>query len=122
MGAYWAAKGYFNLLEDIKVKQYIRRPNAEVRRSYQTTVTVNWKRKETDMYFFDGCAFIGDNFRTIARYVNNDPMAIIQGNIGIIGCHPESLDYWYEKKYMQKRWHKGHHHKLLLEFVDELTA
>jgi hypothetical protein len=48
-------------------------------------------------------------------------MAIIQGNIGVIGCHPESLDYWYEKKYMRNRWHKGRHHELLLGFVDELT-
>jgi hypothetical protein len=66
---------------------------------------------------------VGDEttFRTIARYVNNDPMAIIQGNIGVIGCHPESLEYWYDKKYMEKRWHKGHHHELLLGFVDELV-
>jgi hypothetical protein len=48
--------------------------------------------------------------------------SIIQRNIGIIGCHPESLQYWYEKpwQYINKHWHKGEHHKLLLEFVDEL--
>ena len=121
MGAYWAAKGYFNLLKDIKVHQYIRRPNAEVRRSYQTTVTVNWKRKETDMFFFDGCAFIGDNFKTIARYANGDPMAIIQGNVGLIGCHPESRKSWYKKPYLRDRWHNYEHHKLLQEFVDSLS-
>ena len=29
-------------------------------------------------------------FQTIARYKNGDPMAIMQGNVGLIGCHPES--------------------------------
>ena len=121
MGAYWASKHYFNLLKDVEVKQYIRRPKAEVRRSYQTTLTVNWKRKKTEMYFWDGCAFLGDNFRTIARYSNGDAMAIIQKNVGLIGCHPESRESWYaKKKYLRGRWHGGEHHKLLQEFVGEL--
>jgi len=123
MGAYWAGSRYFDLLDDVDATQYIKREGAATRRSYGTTESVLWNNKLEDMFFYDGCSLVGDEskFRTIARYVNNDPMAIIQGNIGIIGCHPESLDYWYDKKYMQKRWHKGHHHKLLLEFVDDLT-
>jgi glutamine amidotransferase-like uncharacterized protein len=122
MGAYWAGKDYFNLLDDVNVVQYITRPKAEVRRSYQTTLNVNWKRKETDMYFFDGCAFVGDKFRTIARYANGDAMAIIKKNVGLIGCHPESRETWYKRKYMKDRWHHGEHHKLLQEFVAELLG
>lgn len=122
MGAYWAGKDYFNLLNKVKVQQYITRPKAEVRRSYQTTLTVTWKRRETEMFFFDGCAFIGDKFKTIARYANGDAMAIIQNNIGLIGCHPESRESWYKKKYMRNRWHGSEHHKLLQEFVNELLG
>jgi glutamine amidotransferase-like uncharacterized protein len=122
MGAYWASKHYFNLLNDVEIQQYITRPKAEVRRSYITTLDVTWKRKQTNMYFFDGCAFVGDKFRTIARYANGDSMAIIQKNVGLIGCHPESRETWYKRKYMRDRWHGGHHHKLLQEFVAELMA
>ena len=123
MGAYWAGKHYFDLLNDVDVIQYIRRPKAEVRRSYQTTLNVTWKRKETEMFFFDGCSFVGDKFRTIARYSNGDPMAIIQKNVGLIGCHPESRENWYSKrKYLREKWHDGEHHKLLQEFVDELLG
>ena len=123
MGAYWAGSRYFDLLDDVDATQYIKREGAATRRSYGTTESVLWNNKLEDMFFYDGCSLVGDEskFRTIARYVNNDPMAIIQGNVGIIGCHPESLEYWYDKKYMQKRWHKGHHHELLLGFVDELV-
>ena len=39
MGAYWASEHYFNLLKDTKVHQYITRPKAEVRRSYQTMLS-----------------------------------------------------------------------------------
>jgi len=120
MGAYWAGKHYFDLLNDVNVVQYINRPKADVRRSFQTTTEVTWKRKKTEMFFFDGCAFVGDKFRTIARYSNGDPMAIIQKNVGLIGCHPESRETWYKRKYMKDRWHNGKHHKLLQEFVSEL--
>lgn len=122
MGAYWASKHYFGLLNDVEVKQYIRRPKAEVRRSFQTTIDVTWKRKSTRMYFFDGCAFVGDKFKTIARYSNGDPMAIIQKNIGLIGCHPESRETWYKKRHLKPHWHNGEHHKLLQEFVGELLG
>jgi hypothetical protein len=75
------------------------------------------------MFFNDGCALIGDNtkFETIATYANGDPMAIIQNNLGLIGCHPESELYWYESyKQMRGQYHNGAHHKLLLDFVDKL--
>jgi hypothetical protein len=50
-------------------------------------------------------------------------MAIIQGRIGLIGCHPEAPLYWYEKpwQYINKYYTNGKHHKLLLNFVNELT-
>ena len=76
------------------------------------------------MYFYDGCALIGDEskFKVIARYANGDPMAIIKGRVGLIGCHPESSQFWYEKpwQYINEHWHNGEHHKILLEFVNEL--
>lgn len=122
MGAYWASKHYFDLLGNTKVVQYIRRPKADVRRSYQTTLNVKWKRKDTEMFFFDGCAFVGDKFKTIARYSNGDAMAIIQNNVGVIGCHPESRETWYKKPYLRNRWHGGEHHKLLQQFVSELLC
>ena len=123
MGAYWAGRHYFNLLDNIKVTQYIKRPGAEVRRSYSTSLNVTWKREQTNMYFFDGCTFIGNGFKTVARYANGDPMAIVQNNIGLIGCHPESRETWYKKKrYLRPYWHKGEHHKLLCEFVNDLMG
>lgn len=122
MGAYWAGKSYFNLLDNINIVQYITRPKAEIRRSFQTTANVTWKRKPTRMYFFDGCAFVGDKFRTIARYENGDAMAIIQNNVGLIGCHPESRETWYKRNYMKPHWHNYEHHTLLQEFVAELLG
>lgn len=124
MGAYWAGNHYFDILSDVNAVQYIKRPNAEIRRSYGTVADVVWNNKSESIYFYDGCALIGDEskFKTIARYLNGDPMAIIQNNIGLIGCHPESLQYWYEKqwKYINNYWHNGKHHTLLLEFVNQL--
>ena len=59
-------------------------------------------------------------FNTIAKYSNGDPMAIIQDRIGLIGCHPESEESWYDKPYLKDHWHRGKHHNLLLDFVDKL--
>jgi hypothetical protein len=44
-------------------------------------------------------------------------MAIVQGPIGLIGCHLESQAHWYTKKYMQPHWHDNRHHNLLVQFV-----
>ena len=124
MGAYWAEQKYFDLLEDVRAEQYIKRPTADIKRSYGTVANVTWKNKNVDMYFYDGCTFVGDNtkFQTIATYANGEPMAIIQNRLGLIGCHPESMQFWYEKpwQYINKYWHHREHHKLLLEFVNEL--
>lgn len=124
MGAYWAGSQYFDILDGVDAEQYIKRPNADIKRSYGTVANIQWNDTSEEMFFYDGCALIGDEtkFKTVARYSNGDPMAIIQGRIGIIGCHPESQKFWYEDpyKYIGSKWHQNQHHKLLLEFVNSL--
>lgn len=122
MGAYWAGSYYFNLLKHADAYQYIKRPRSDIKRPYGTVAPIIWNGQNYNMYFYDGCSIVGDNtkFQTIATYKNKDPMAIIQKNIGLIGCHPESLKYWYHLPYIKKHWHKGQHHKLLLDFVNQL--
>ena len=119
MGAYWADAYYFDILNETRVKQYIKRRSAEIKSSYGTTAEVSWLGEAERMYFYDGPTFIGGDFDEIATYANGDPMAIVQGPIGLIGCHPESEQNWYWKKYMQPQWHEGAHHQLLLQFVTE---
>ena len=124
MGAYWAGSRYFDFLDGIDAVQYIKRPTTEIRRSYGTVANVEWLGQPEKMFFYDGCTFVGNgNYDTIAKYANDEPMAIIQGNIGLIGAHPESELLWYEKPYcpyIRKDWHDGRHHDLLLGFVDRL--
>ena len=126
MGAYWAGKRYFDILDSVEPVQYIKQPNADVRRSYGTVASVTWKNQQEMMYFYDGCAMVGneERFKVVARYANNDPMAIIQGRIGLIGCHPEAPEYWFQKpwQYIHKYYNGGRHHDLLLNFVNELTG
>ena len=83
MGAYWAGKGYFDLLKDVEPLQYIKRPNTDTRRPHAKNISVTWKDKQQKMFFYDGCALVGNEqrFETIARYSNGDPMAIIQDNV-----------------------------------------
>lgn len=118
MGAYWASKHYFNLLEDVEVEQYYKRPNSCTRRPHPKAMPVQWLNSNERMYFYDGPTFIGNNMDVVARYSNGDPMAIIQGTVGLIGCHLESEQWWYDKKYLQPFWHEGIHHNLLLNFVN----
>jgi glutamine amidotransferase-like uncharacterized protein len=121
MGAYWSGQDYFDLLTGLEPVQYIKREGADVRRSYGTVADVDWSGTRTKMYFYDGCTFAGDGrCQIIARYANGDPMAVIQGRVGLIGCHPESQHKWYDKPYMQKHWHGGAHHALLLSFTKKL--
>lgn len=120
MGAYWAGKHYFDLLDNVNVEQYIRRPNTDTHRPHAKAMPVTWNDSKYRMYFYDGCAFNGYNFKTIATYPNNDPMAIVQNSIGLIGCHPESQKHWYNKKYLEPFWHQGIHYRLLLDFVNLL--
>ena len=124
MGAYWAAHHYFDLLQGVDAVQYIKRPAADIRRSYSTTAEVIWRGKPERMFFYDGCALVGDTakFETIATYANGDAMAIIQDRIGLVGCHPESDTYWYDRKYLEPHWHDYRHHQLLLDFALELMS
>ena len=124
MGAYWAGSYYFDLLDGVDAVQYIKQPTSDIKRSYVTVASVLWDNKPENIFFYDGCALVGDSskFETVATYANGDAMAIIQNRVGIIGCHPESLEYWYESpyQYINSYWHHGAHHKLLLGFVDQL--
>ena len=123
MGGYWCGSHYFNLLSDADVVQYITRPGTDTRRPHAKNLEVDWNGRRERMFFYDGFAVTGseENFRTYARYMNGDPMAIIQNNIGIIGCHPEAEQFWYDSySWMKGKYHNGEHHKLLLNFVDRL--
>ena len=124
MGAYWAGKHYFNILKDVDAVQYLTRPGTDTRRPHAKNISVVWNNTPMNMFWYDGCALVGDEskFTTIARYTgNNDPMAIMQGRIGLIGAHPESEEFWYQSySYLKGKYHNGSHHTLLLEFVDQL--
>ena len=125
MGAYWAGKEYFDLLKDLEPVQYIKQNDAIVRRSYGTTIPVTWDYTTEFMFFYDGCCFNGDTFNTkvVGFYPNGRPAAIIQGNLGLIGPHPESQQSWYKQfKCMGKYWHEERHHELLREFVRDLLS
>lgn len=122
MGAYWAGKDYFNILNHIEPVQYIKQPNTDTRRPHPKAISVTWLGEQERMYFYDGCSFVGKHINTIASYANNDPMAIIQDNIGLIGCHPESQEYWYNKSYLKPHWHQGRHYSLLLDFTNHLIS
>ena len=117
MGAYWADAYYFNLLKGTRCVKYIKRPGADIRSSYGTTAPVTWRGQEHRMYFYDGPTFLGGQFDAVATYANGDPMAIIQGSVGLVGCHLESQANWYTKKYMQPQWHERKHHHMLAQFV-----
>jgi glutamine amidotransferase-like uncharacterized protein len=121
MGAYWAGKHYLNILGDVEVEQYIKRPNADTRRPHAKNMPVVWNGIDDNMFFYDGCAFGPGQYEIIAKYMNDDPMAIIKGRIGLIGCHPESQPHWYESySWMKGKYHNGKHHTQLLEFVNKL--
>ena len=123
MGAYWAGSHYFNILQDVDAVQYIKRPGTDTRRPHAKALKVTWNGSVEHMFFYDGCALVGDRtkFDTYSTYANGDAMAIFQKRIGIIGCHPESEENWYDSYgYMKPYWHHYHHHKLLLDFALEL--
>jgi hypothetical protein len=123
MGAYWAGKHYFDILDSVDAVQYITRPNTDTRRPHAKAIDINWQGHPDRMFFYDGCALVGNKkkFNTIATYANGDAMAITQGRIGLIGCHPESEQFWYDGySWMSKHWHQGKHHILLLDFVNNL--
>jgi len=121
MGAYWAGNHYFNFLNNVQVEQYIKRPNTDTKRPHAKNLKIEWLGADENMFFYDGCSFGAGQYEIIAKYKNDDPMAIIQGKLGLIGCHPESQPHWYKSySWMKDHYHKGKHHELLLDFVDKL--
>jgi len=126
MGAYWAGKHYLNILDQVEVVQYIKRPNTCTRRPHAKNMPVVWKTQQGvepyRMFFYDGPTFIGKDYETISVYANSEnSMALIQNNIGLIGCHPESEEFWYNSySWMKGKYHQGQHHTLLLDFVNTL--
>ena len=119
MGGYWAGSSYFNILESCNTTQYIKRPNTDTRRPHAKDLDVIWNGNKEKMFFYDGFAVTGSGYETYATYMNGDPMAIIQNNIGIIGCHPEAEEFWYDSY----SWMKGKYkpkQQLLLEFINKV--
>jgi len=120
MGAYWAGQHYFDILNNIDAVQYITQPNTDTRRPHAKDIKINWNGLDTTMFFYDGCALVGNGqYDRIATYPNGDSMAIIQKNIGLIGAHPEAEPFWYDGY----TWMRGKYiskHDLLLAFVDQL--
>jgi putative intracellular protease/amidase len=122
MGAYWAGSNYLDILDGVDAVQYLRRPNTDTRRPHAKNIAVTWQGQPDTMFWYDGCALVGEgDYETIATYANGDAMAIIQNRIGLIGCHPESQPFWYDGyTWLRGRYHDGRHHQLLLEFTDSL--
>jgi len=123
MGAYWAGSNYFDILDSVDSVQYLTRLGTDTRRPHAKNIAVTWRGTPMNMFWYDGCALVGnpDRFETVATYVNGDAMAIRQNHIGLIGCHPESEQFWYTGySWMRPHWHQGRHHQLLLDFVDQL--
>jgi glutamine amidotransferase-like uncharacterized protein len=123
MGAYWAGSNYLDILDGVDAVQYIKQQNTDTRRPHAKDLTVEWNNTPTKMFFYDGCALIGNlagtNTRIVARYSNGDAMAIKQGRIGLIGCHPEAEQFWYDG-YSYLRGRYTNNHELLREFVQTL--
>jgi hypothetical protein len=111
------------VLDSVDAVQYIKQPGTDTRRPHAKSIDVVWNGAQDKMFFYDGCAMVGDatKFTTIATYANGDAMAIVQNNIGLIGCHPESEQFWYDGySWLKGKHHQDQHHRLLLEFVDNL--
>ena len=123
MGAYWAGSEYFDLLDDVDAVQYMTRPGTDTRRPHAKAIDITWNGDSEKMFWYDGCALVGtqSKFTTVATYANGDAMAIYQNRIGLIGCHPESEKFWYDSySWMKPHWHQRQHHRLLLDFTDQL--
>jgi hypothetical protein len=122
MGAYWAGSSYLDLLDDVDAVQYITQPNTDTRRPHAKDINIVWQGHPNRMFFYDGCALVADTskFTTVATYANGDAMAIIQGNVGLIGCHPEAEQFWYDSyTWLQGKYNSKHN--LLLDFVNQLN-
>ena len=120
MGGYWAGSEYFNLLENCDTVQYIKQPNTDTRRPHAKNLDVMWEGRKEKMFFYDGFAVTDGDYEIVAKYMNGDAMAVIQNNIGIIGCHPEATIHWYDSYSWMKGKYESKHH-LLLDFVQKIV-
>ena len=120
MGGYWAGSEYFNLLQDCDSVQYIKQPNTDTRRPHAKNLDVMWEGRKEKMFFYDGFAVTDGDYEIVAKYMNGDAMAVIQNNIGIIGCHPEATNHWYDSYSWMKGKYESKHH-LLLDFVQKIV-
>ena len=121
MGAYWAGEDYFDIVENLTIDQYIERASGDIITDGPTIANVEWLGKAEQMYFYDGCAILGDDLEVIATYYNDDAMAAIQGNVGMIGCHPESQEWWFELDRIPKSYYNSNHKQLMADFVKHLV-
>lgn len=121
MGAYWAGPNYFSLVKDTEVEQYIERASSDIIKETPTIAKVEWLGKPEMMYFYDGCAILGENLDVVATYYNGDAMAAIQGNVGMIGCHPESQEWWFTLDSIPESYYNSNHSKLMSDFVKRLV-
>ena len=120
MGAYWAGERYFDITPGLTIDQYIEQPTADIEYDGPTSAEVTWLNSEETMYFYDGCAILGDDMDVIATYANGDAMAAIQGNVGVIGCHPEALSWWYTEGEILD-YYDPRHAQLMSSFVKQLV-
>ena len=122
MGAYWADKLYFDILDKTRVVQYIKQPNTCTKRPHAKLIDVIWSGEKEQMFFYDGCTYLEGDFSIVAFYLKTlYPMAIIQDNVGLIGCHPEADQHWFNSySYTKDFWHGGRQYQLLNKFVERL--
>ena len=121
MGAYWASQHYFDVCPNLEIAQYIEQPGADIGLEGPTVADVTWNGNPETMYFYDGCSIEGEGMEVVATYANGSAMAIFQGNIGLIGCHPEAQDWWYTLDGMSKSYYNVKHKKLMANFVKDLV-
>jgi glutamine amidotransferase-like uncharacterized protein len=98
MGAYWAGGLYFDLVP-LAIGQYVVTQDNDAGHEDPTTVAINWRGEEHQMYFYDGCTFHACDLDTeiVARYANGYPMAVVyQDQLALVGCHPESERWWFD--------------------------
>ena len=120
MGGYWAGSNYLNILRGCDTVQYIKRDNSDTKRPHAKNLSILWQNQPHNMFFYDGFAVTEGRYEKIASYVNGDAMAVIQDNVGIIGCHPEASEDWYDIYSWMKHKYVSKKH-LLLEFVDSFV-
>lgn len=123
MGAYWAGAEYFDLVGDLEVEQYIEQSTTDILTEGPTTANVTYDGVPQCMYFYDGCAILGDSIdNVVATYANGDAMAAIHDNVGMFGCHPEALEWWYTEGDMDPTLYDTMHAVLMRDFVLQLLA